>query len=143
MPFISCPAATPQAAPPIMAAIRKKPPDRLLCLAMPRHARQTANAPPRCCSKDGQHSVDDLYRQSRNAASARTIGMDIPFITGKVALTDAAELIERFGDDAGFEAAARAQSSRDAGNVVRFCHWRQIERVIETLSNAEVRGTVH
>lgn len=69
--------------------------------------------------------------------------MDGPFISGRVALADAAELIERFGDDAGFEAAARAETSRDSGNVVRFCHWRQIERVIATLSCDEVLGTVH
>jgi hypothetical protein len=51
--------------------------------------------------------------------------------------------MERFGDDAGLEAAARAEQSRDCGNVIRFCHWRQIERVIATLSDEEVRGTVH
>jgi hypothetical protein len=69
--------------------------------------------------------------------------MDAPFISGRAALADAAELLDRFGDDAGFEAATRADISRDAGNVVRFCHWRQIERMIATLSSAEVRGTVH
>ena len=69
--------------------------------------------------------------------------MDSPFISGRLALADASDLIDRFGDDAGFEAAARAEISRDAGNVVRFCHWRQIERVIATLSDEEVRGTVH
>jgi hypothetical protein len=69
--------------------------------------------------------------------------MDFLFISGRTALVDASELIEKFGDDAGFEAAARAERSRDEGNVVRFCHWRQIERVIATLSDAEVRGTVH
>ena len=69
--------------------------------------------------------------------------MDAPFISGRVALADASELLSRFGDDAGYEAAARADLSRDAGNVVRFCHWRQIERVIATLSSDEVRGTVH
>ena len=69
--------------------------------------------------------------------------MDAPYISGRVALADAAELLNRFGDDAGYEAAARADMSRDAGNVVRFCHWRQIERVIATLSSEEVRGTVH
>ena len=69
--------------------------------------------------------------------------MDAPFISGRVALADAAELLIQFGDDAGYEAAARADLSRDAGNVVRFCHWRQIERVIATLSSDEVRGTIH
>ena len=69
--------------------------------------------------------------------------MDSPFISGRPALADAAELIELFGDDAGLEAAVRAEHSRDAGNVIRFCHWRQIERVIVTLSSEEVRGTIH
>ena len=69
--------------------------------------------------------------------------MDGPFIAGRSALADATQLIDHFGDDAGLEAATRAERSRDAGNIVRFCHWRQIERVIATLSDAEVRGTVH
>ncbi len=69
--------------------------------------------------------------------------MDLPFISGRPALADAAELIEHYGDNAGLEAAVRAEESRDAGNVVRFCHWRQIERVIVTLSSDEVRGSVH
>jgi hypothetical protein len=69
--------------------------------------------------------------------------MDAPFITGRVALADAAELLERYGETAVREAAARAEISRDAGNVTRFCHWRQIERVIATLSSDEVAGTVH
>lgn len=69
--------------------------------------------------------------------------MTTPFITGRAALNDAAMLIDRFGDNAGFEAASRAEHSRDAGNVMRFCHWRQIERVIATLASDEVRGTIH
>ena len=69
--------------------------------------------------------------------------MDAPFITGRLALADASELMQRFGEDAGFEAASRAEKSRDNGNVVRFCHWRQIERVIATLSSDEVLGSVH
>ncbi|MBW8785885.1 MAG: hypothetical protein JF593_14845 [Novosphingobium sp.] len=69
--------------------------------------------------------------------------MDTPFIHGRPALADAAALIERYGDDAGFEAAVRAERCRDDGNVARFCHWRQIERVIATLSCDEVIGTVH
>jgi len=69
--------------------------------------------------------------------------MDLPFITGRSALTDASELIDQYGPDAGAEAAARADRNREIGNVVRFCHWRQIERVIETLNDDEVRGTVH
>jgi hypothetical protein len=69
--------------------------------------------------------------------------MDTLFIHGRTALTDASDLIERYGDDAAFEAAARAERSRDNGNVAHFCHWRQIERVIATLSSDEITGTVH
>ena len=69
--------------------------------------------------------------------------MALPFIHGRLALSDASELIERFGDDAGFEAATRAERSRDLGNVARFCHWRQIERVIATLSSDEITGSIH
>jgi hypothetical protein len=69
--------------------------------------------------------------------------MDHPYISGRSALNDAAELIERFGDDAAFEAALRAELSRDVENVQRYCHWRQIERVIASLSCDEVLGTVH
>lgn len=69
--------------------------------------------------------------------------MDSPFIAGRPALADAADLIQRYGDDAAFEAAVRAEESRDLGNVSRFCHWRQIERVIATLSSEAVLGSVH
>ena len=65
------------------------------------------------------------------------------YINGRLALADASDLIDRYGDDAAFEAAARPERSRDLGNVARFCHWRQIERVIATLACDEVRGTVH
>ena len=69
--------------------------------------------------------------------------MDSPFIHGRLALADASDLIERYGEHARIEAAARAERSRDLGNVARFCHWRQIERVIATLASDEVSGTVH
>ena len=69
--------------------------------------------------------------------------MTTPFITGRAALHDAATQIDTYGDDAGFEAATRAEHSPDAGNVIRFCHWRQIERVIATLACDQVRGTIH
>ncbi|HEX6740397.1 MAG TPA: hypothetical protein VF079_01205 [Sphingomicrobium sp.] len=69
--------------------------------------------------------------------------MDMPFIHGRLALADASELIERYGDAAEVEAAARARRSRGDGNVALFCHWRQIERVIAALSSEEVRGSIH
>ncbi|MEO7635914.1 MAG: hypothetical protein ABIS38_09760 [Sphingomicrobium sp.] len=69
--------------------------------------------------------------------------MAIPFIPDRRALADASELIERYGDEAGLQAAVRASTSRDAGNVLRFCHWRQIERVIATLNSEVVHGSIH
>ena len=69
--------------------------------------------------------------------------MDTLFINGRVALADATDLVERFGEAAAGEAATRAATSRDAGNVARFCHWRQIERLIDTLAADQAQGTVH
>jgi len=69
--------------------------------------------------------------------------MVLPFIASRAALSDACQLIDTFGEDAGFEAALRAERARDHGNVVHFCHWRQIERVIVTLASEAPVGTVH
>lgn len=69
--------------------------------------------------------------------------MEQPYISSRAALADATRLIEAHGDDAALEAAALAEGARDRGNVVHFCHWRQIERVIVTLASAESQGTVH
>jgi hypothetical protein len=69
--------------------------------------------------------------------------MDRPFIPNRVALADASDLMERYGELALVEAAARAARSRGDGNVTRFCHWRQIERLITALSSGEVTDTVH
>lgn len=80
---------------------------------------------------------------SRETAPCYNRRMDAPFIHGRLSLDDATELMERFGEDARLEAAIRADRSRDDGNVARFCHWRQIERVIATLNSEEVIGTVH
>ncbi len=51
--------------------------------------------------------------------------------------------MDRFGDDAGFEAAARADASRNRGNVTGFCRWRQIERMIVALAHPQAGGTLH
>lgn len=48
-----------------------------------------------------------------------------------------------FGDNAGYEAAARADRSRDQGNHIHFCHWRQIERLIVLLTHDGPLGTIH
>ena len=67
----------------------------------------------------------------------------LPYVSSTRAVADAAALMAAFGDDAGYEAAARAERSRDLGNAVHFAHWRQIERLIVVLASDEVSGTVH
>ncbi|MBB4641257.1 hypothetical protein HNQ99_001562 [Rhizorhapis suberifaciens] len=69
--------------------------------------------------------------------------MLVPYLSSRKSFDDAQDLIFRFGDNAGFEAAARADRSRDVGNHIHFCHWRQIERLIILLSADEPIGTVH
>jgi hypothetical protein len=66
----------------------------------------------------------------------------LPFLDpGSVA--DAHELIAMYGDDAGYEAASRADASRDRGNAIHFARWRQIERLIVLLSVDEPFSTIH
>jgi hypothetical protein len=64
-------------------------------------------------------------------------------VQDRAALADANDLIVQFGEHARLEAASRADRSRSLGNVIHFCHWRQIERTIEMLSGGDVTGTVH
>jgi hypothetical protein len=60
------------------------------------------------------------------------------------AVADATELMSLFGEHAAFEAAARANHSRGLGNIIHFCRWRQIERMIQLLSGSERDdATVH
>ncbi len=69
--------------------------------------------------------------------------MQLPYLSDRKSYDDAAELISLFGDDAGYEAAARADRSRDLGNHIHFCRWRQIERLIVLLSYDQPLGTIH
>ncbi len=69
--------------------------------------------------------------------------MQIPMLADRRSYDDAAELMRMFGEHAGHEAAMRADRSRDLGNHIHFCRWRQIERMIVLLSIPEALGTVH
>ncbi|MGE4323826.1 MAG: hypothetical protein AB7E60_12470 [Sphingobium sp.] len=68
--------------------------------------------------------------------------MQIPYLSNRRSVDDASALIALFGDDAGYEAAARADRSLDLGNHIHFCHWRQIERLIVYLSSQGPIGTI-
>jgi hypothetical protein len=67
----------------------------------------------------------------------------LSIVADRACFAAATDLMAMFGDDAGFEAAARADSSRDAGNVLSFCHWRQVERLIVVLSTDQPLGSIH
>ena len=56
---------------------------------------------------------------------------------------EAADLIAGFGERAASEAAVRAERSRDIGNHLHFCRWRQTRRLIDLLASDDVIGTVH
>ena len=67
----------------------------------------------------------------------------LPYIADARSVADAADLMAGFGPAAAREAAARADRSRDRGNALRFCHWRQVERLVSVLSVRRALGTVH
>ena len=69
--------------------------------------------------------------------------MDHLFISGRSSVSDAQELIREFGPDASLQAAVRAENSRAAENILKFCHWRQVERLIDALAAEEPPGTIH
>lgn len=70
--------------------------------------------------------------------------MDQPLVLDRAALAEATDLIDRLGGEhARLEAACRADKSRNLGNVLKFCHWRQIERTIIMLELEGVAGSVH
>lgn len=67
----------------------------------------------------------------------------MPFVADRGMLNDANGLLADYGDDAGFEAAARAERFRAIGNVTDFCRWRQIERLVLLLCATSAQATVH
>lgn len=66
-----------------------------------------------------------------------------PPIADRKTLDDATALMAAFGNFAETEAALRAERSRDRGNAILFCHWRQVERLIVALLTEDVNGTIH
>jgi hypothetical protein len=67
----------------------------------------------------------------------------LPYLRDARDVVTATDLIRRFGDAAAREASAAAGRSRDLGNVVHFCRWRQVERLIDVLSVDGCVGTLH
>lgn len=71
------------------------------------------------------------------------MGMDTLFIAGRDSLADAQELIRDYGCEAALQAAVLAEKSRGAENILKFCHWRQVERLIDALAAEVPPGTIH
>lgn len=69
--------------------------------------------------------------------------MYLPMLVDRQSYEDVTTLMELYGDHAGLEAALRADRSRDLGNQIHFCHWRQIERMVVLLSVDQAIGPIH
>jgi hypothetical protein len=67
----------------------------------------------------------------------------MPYLADRASADLATEFMAIFGDDAGREAATRADSSRNRGNVIGFCRWRQVERMILFMENGLAISTLH
>jgi hypothetical protein len=65
------------------------------------------------------------------------------YLADRHLVTDASSLIRAFGAFAADEAAIRADRSRALGNVVHFCRWRQVERLVRLLATDAPAGTIH
>lgn len=65
------------------------------------------------------------------------------FAADRKTYDSANSLMLLFGAAAINEAEARASVSRDRGNLIRFCHWRQVTRMIETLTEGRSTQTLH
>ena len=66
-----------------------------------------------------------------------------PYLADRTQVNAATDLIVRFGDHAAAEAEARAGASRNVGNHIHFCRWRQVGRLIDWLAAGRAGGTVH
>lgn len=66
-----------------------------------------------------------------------------PCLIDRAEVIDANELIVRYGVHAADEAVQRAARSRDLGNHLHFCRWRQVARLIDFLAAGRGAGTVH
>ena len=69
--------------------------------------------------------------------------MYLPLYVEPRDVSEAEALIDQFGTAAGLEAADRAEASRNIGNHIHDCRWRQIERLIIMLSVDTTLGTIH
>lgn len=66
-----------------------------------------------------------------------------PYLSSPAQVRDATDLLASHGAQAAAEAATRADRSRDLGNHIHYCRWRQVERLLAVLASPHALGTVH
>lgn len=84
-----------------------------------------------------------LSKAAIGALLAQEPVLQLPVFIDSTNFTDAEQLITNFGEEAGLEAANRADKSRAVGNHLHYCKWRQVERLCVLLSIDQSIGTVH
>ncbi len=67
----------------------------------------------------------------------------MPVFTDRMAYDEADNMLTILGQSAALHAADNADDARERGNHIRFCHWRQVERLIVMLSVQKSFGTIH
>jgi hypothetical protein len=67
----------------------------------------------------------------------------LPHIADASEAALATDLIETFGSAAAAAARSQADRSRDLGNHLHFCRWRQIARLIALLDDPRGAATLH
>ena len=67
----------------------------------------------------------------------------MPYVRNRACAETATQLMSNYGDMASKEAGMRADQSRNAGNIVQFCRWRQIERLISMMDSGLAQATIH
>jgi hypothetical protein len=71
------------------------------------------------------------------------LNMYFPLYVEPKDVHEAEALIAAYGKAAGLEASERAEASRNLGNHINFCRWRQIERLVILLTLETSLGTIH
>ena len=69
--------------------------------------------------------------------------MHLPLYVEPRDVSEAQKLMVHYGEAAGLEASERAEASRNIGNHLAYCRWRQIERLVIMLSLESSIGTIH
>lgn len=66
-----------------------------------------------------------------------------PFHSGRQIVAAADDLAREHGSDAALAASLRAAQSRARDNAAHYCHWREVERLVEWLNAPLGEATRH